>query len=222
MPRILTPADIADFRERLCNIAAQLFGEKGHDGFNMRELAKRLGVSAMTPYRYFTDKDAILAEVRARAFANFADWLQEGLAGEPALPLADAYAQFAIREQIQYRLMFDLTQREPVSGVFAEAESRARAALTAHADALLARAQLTGDAEFLGLRLWAMLHGVSSLFLAGKIGSSDLHRALSQAVSGLVENAAGQAGSAGALDARTNAALAGWRIPQAAPVMLAE
>ena len=217
MPRILTPADIADFRQRLCNVAAQLFGETGHDGFNMRELAKRLGVSAMTPYRYFADKDAILAEVRARAFANFADWLEDALARE--LPLADAYAEFAIREQIQYRLMFDLTQREAVNAAFAEAEDRLRAVMVAHAKALLARAHLTGDAELLGVTLWTMLHGVASLYLAAKIGSGDLHNVLSQSVAGWM---AGQACVATSPHAGVASALAGWRMPEAAPVMLAE
>ena len=68
MPRITTPADVTEFRNRLCEVAAQLFAEKGYEGFNMRELAGRLGISTMTPYRYFKDKEAILSEVRARAF----------------------------------------------------------------------------------------------------------------------------------------------------------
>ena len=112
MPRILTPAcDIADFRSRLCDIAACLFAEKGEEGFNMRELAKRLGVSAMTPYRYFKDKNAILAEVRARAFSRLADRLQAALADGPdAMGFARAYIQFVREEQTQYRLMYDLGQ----------------------------------------------------------------------------------------------------------------
>ena len=35
----------------------------------MRMLAAELGVSAMTPYRYFKDKDEILSAIRARALA---------------------------------------------------------------------------------------------------------------------------------------------------------
>jgi AcrR family transcriptional regulator len=42
----------------------------------MRQLAAELGVSPMTPYRYFADKDAILAAVRARAFNRHAEALE--------------------------------------------------------------------------------------------------------------------------------------------------
>src|SRR5215469_4959226 len=115
MARGLTESDVAGFRERLCETAALLFVERGRDGFNMRELASRLGVSAMTPYRYFKDKDEILAAVRARAFERFADQLEAALAG-PNLPqekgaaVGAAYVDFALKESQAYRLMFDLSQ----------------------------------------------------------------------------------------------------------------
>ena len=42
----------------------------------MRQLAAELGVSPMTPYRYFEDKDDILAAVRANGFNRFAEALE--------------------------------------------------------------------------------------------------------------------------------------------------
>ena len=77
MPRNLSPADIADFRERLCNAAERLFAEHGVEAVTMRQLADAIGVSPMTPYRYFKDKDAILAAARARAFDRHADALEQ-------------------------------------------------------------------------------------------------------------------------------------------------
>ncbi len=41
----------------------------------MRQLAAELGCSPMTPYRYFKDKDEILAAVRAAAFDRFSEAL---------------------------------------------------------------------------------------------------------------------------------------------------
>ena len=76
MPRVLTTTDLADFREKLIAAATKIFADKGREGFTMRELATELGVSAMTPYRYFKDKDEILAAVRADAFDRFADALE--------------------------------------------------------------------------------------------------------------------------------------------------
>ena len=67
MPRVLTENDIADFRERLCELATRIYVERGPENFNMRLLAAEMGVSAMTPYRYFKDKDEIVSSIRARA-----------------------------------------------------------------------------------------------------------------------------------------------------------
>ncbi len=72
MPKTLSPGDIEAFRNRLCDIAEGLFAAHGPDGVTMRQLADAMGVSSMTPYRYFEDKDAILAAVRTRAFNRFA------------------------------------------------------------------------------------------------------------------------------------------------------
>src|SRR5271170_8001574 len=112
MPRTLTESELADFRERLCDAAARLFATRGPEGFTLRELAAEVGVSPMTPYRYFKDKDDILAAVRARAFENFAAALEAALAqpGEPAergAAVASAYMRYAIEKPQCYRLMFD-------------------------------------------------------------------------------------------------------------------
>ena len=48
----------------------------GLEAVTMRQLAAELGVSPMTPYRYFGDKDDILAAVRARAFDRHAEALE--------------------------------------------------------------------------------------------------------------------------------------------------
>jgi AcrR family transcriptional regulator len=136
VPRILSESEVAGFRERLCDVAARIFIEKGRNGFNMRELAARLGVSAMTPYRYFKDKDEIFAAVRARAFSRFAGELEAALAGEAreaGEALADAYVRFALAESASYRLMFDLSQpSEQNQPELANAAARLRAAMTSH------------------------------------------------------------------------------------------
>ncbi len=185
MPRFHTPVDVAEFRNRLCDVGALLFAERGFEGFNMRELAVRLGVSSMTPYRYFKNKEAIMSEIRIRAFALFADWLEEHLSapGADDNTLIRAYAQYAIQEQAQYRLMFDLIQ--PASATLpaiAAQERRVREVLTAHMRAVMDRKLISGDPELLSLILWSVLHGVTALYLSGKLSSEDLDRSLSNAV----------------------------------------
>jgi AcrR family transcriptional regulator len=174
MPRSLTKAEVTDFRERLCDAAARLFIARGREGFTLRELAGELGVSAMTPYRYFKDKDEILAAVRARAFGNFARALEQafasaGDASARARAVRDAYIRFALDNPAAYKLMFDLSQRDEDHPELAEADRRARLTLTRHIHPLVAAGLLDGDPELLGHIFWATLHGAVMLQLAGKL-----------------------------------------------------
>ncbi|MBJ7328557.1 MAG: TetR/AcrR family transcriptional regulator C-terminal domain-containing protein [Solirubrobacteraceae bacterium] len=50
-------------REAIVDAAAELLAEGGLDALTMRRLGDRLGISAMTLYRYFDDKDALLDAV---------------------------------------------------------------------------------------------------------------------------------------------------------------
>ena len=72
MPKNLSAAEVQAFRTRLCAVAERRFVERGADGVSMRQLADELGCSPMTPYRYFKDKEEILAAVRTAAFDRFA------------------------------------------------------------------------------------------------------------------------------------------------------
>jgi AcrR family transcriptional regulator len=175
MPRTLSEPEIADFRDRLCTAAARLFAERGREGFTMRELAGAAGVSAMTPYRYFRDKDDILAAVRARAFDRFSDALEAafakpGDAAERANAAGDAYVRFAFGEPESYRLMFDLSQPdEEHYPDLVRATARARATMTQHVPGLIAEGLVEGDPETIGHVFWAVIHGAVVLQLAGKL-----------------------------------------------------
>ena len=115
MPRVLTETDVADFRDRLCEAAERLFAEKGPDAVTMRQLSAELGVSPMTPYRYFEDKDDILAAVRTSGFTRFAEALEAARAvGTDARSrgeaVGEAYVRFALEHPHSYKLMFDLNR----------------------------------------------------------------------------------------------------------------
>lgn len=175
MPRVLTEIDISGFREKLCALATKLYVERGPENFNMRLLASEMGVSAMTPYRYFRDKDEILSLIRARALSRLADQLERALAGPGTLPdrsaaMGRAYVRFALDEPTCYRLIFDLAGPEGLAAPeMVEAEARARAALTDHMRMMVDHGYYKGDPELIGHVFWAGLHGLVVLHLAGKL-----------------------------------------------------
>jgi len=145
----------------------------------MRELAHRMGVSSMTPYRYFKDKGAIMSEVRARSFKRFADWLETHLSTPDVdeTTLGRAYLRYAIQEQDQYRLMFGFVQpADSILPTQVAQEQRVRNLLAAHLRVLASRKLIGGDPETLGDILWSVLHGAVTLHLANKLSKQEFDR----------------------------------------------
>lgn len=175
MPRVLSESDVADFRERLCAAAERLFAEKGPDAVTMRQLASALGVSPMTPYRYFRDKDDILAAVRTNGFNRFAEALEKARDGARSprakgAAVGEAYIDFAFEHPHTYKLMFDLNQ--PTGGAYpelVEAAGRAHETMTAWVKDLVTGGDLQGDADEIGTMYWAATHGAIVLEMSGKL-----------------------------------------------------
>jgi AcrR family transcriptional regulator len=184
----LSKEDVADFRERLCEAAERLFAERGPEAVTMRQLATELGVSPMTPYRYFADKDDILAAVRAQGYDRFAQALEAAAAQtsdpvERSRLMGQSYLDFALAHPHTYKLMFDLNQ--PDEQRFPElvaASARARETMRANARGMLDAGLIEGDLDTVAHAFWAAIHGVVVLQLAGKLAHID-YRTLLSAVS---------------------------------------
>ena len=191
MPRVLSDTDVADFRERLCAAAERLFAERGPDAVTMRQLASELGVSPMTPYRYFEDKDDILAAVRANGFTRFAEALEtarDKARGPPSIGAAvgEAYVAFALEHPHAYKLMFDFNQ--PHAEKYPElvaAGQRAQKTMTGYVEDAFKEGLMQGDPQQIGLMFWAAIHGAVILDLAGMLppgGSRQVFTALHAAL----------------------------------------
>jgi len=177
VPRLsLSQDEIDAFRRRAADAAIGLFARDGYAAVTMRSVADALGVSPMTPYRYLAGKEALFGLVRAEAFRRFADRLEAALAKAGRDPttrvdrLARAYVDFALEQPDAYRIMFELSQPDPIGVDELATESR-RAFRILHrtvTEAVEADA-LDGDPLTLAHLLWASTHGLVSLHLAGKL-----------------------------------------------------
>jgi AcrR family transcriptional regulator len=187
MPRTLSPADVETFRARLCDVAEKLFAAHGPDGVTMREMTDALGVSSMTPYRYFKDKDAILADVRTRAFNRFAAAMES--ARKATMPQSDnPYVEFALANPAAYRLMFDVSQ--PTFAEYPDlvkAMDRARLTMGGGLRELAATGRFKGDLELAAYVYWSAMHGAVMLELAGLLqgGKLDARKIAKPAVEAL-------------------------------------
>lgn len=197
VPRNLSAVEVEGFRARLCAVVQQRFAKQGPDAVTMRQLADALGCSPMTPYRYFRDKDEILAAVRAAAFDRFATAMEEaakttrGDLRASSQAVGEAYVRFAFREPEAYRLMFDLSQ--PNQNRYPElvrASARARRTMSACFEALVAAGIFAGDPQLLGYVFWATMHGLIVLHFAGKLPEKPDFRTLQREARRLLVNGA--------------------------------
>ena len=176
MPRAaLTQKEIDEFRRRAVSVCTRLFADHGPDNVSMRAIASELGVSAMTPYRYFENRDHLFAMVRADAFRRFADQQAEAfeMGGTPIQVLSQlgkAYKEFALDEPDAYRIMFEL--REKPDGEYPEVDreaARGFSFLRRAAEQAVDAGVFNGDPLTIAHVKWATIHGIISLHLAGKL-----------------------------------------------------
>jgi AcrR family transcriptional regulator len=164
-----------NLKEALLRAALELIAQKGPAGFTFAEAARWAGVSPAAPYRHFRDRDELLASVALRGFQQFEAVLAR--AWDDGRPdtftafdrLGKAYLQFARTEQAYYSAMFEAGIPLATSPELREAGDRAFAVLRAAAEKLCAHvpAKSRPPVLMVALHIWAMAHGIASLFGRG-------------------------------------------------------
>jgi AcrR family transcriptional regulator len=164
-----------NLKEALVRAALELIAQKGPAGFTFAEAARWAGVSPAAPYRHFRDRDDLLANVALRGFEQFEMALARAWDdGRPdALTALDrmgkAYLAFARAEPAYYSAMFESGVPPGSTPKLREAGDRAFAVLRGAAETLCAQMPPQGrpPALMVALHIWAISHGVASLFGRG-------------------------------------------------------
>ena len=161
-----------NLREALIRAALNLIAEKGPAGFTFADAARSAGVSSAAPYRHFRDRQALLADVARRGFELFEERLSRAWnEGRPDPFVAfenvgRAYLAFAREEPAFYSAMFEAGLPFDGDPDLREAADRAFAVLRRAADAFCTRlpSERRPPALMMSLHLWALAHGIASLF----------------------------------------------------------
>jgi AcrR family transcriptional regulator len=164
-----------NLKEALLRAALELIAQKGPAGFTFAEAARWAGVSPAAPYRHFRDRDELLASIALRGFSQFEAALARAWdAGRPDVFIAldrlgKAYLGFARSEPAYYSAMFEAGIPLATNPELREAGDRAFAVLREAAEKLCAYtpARNRPPALMVALHIWAMSHGVASLFGRG-------------------------------------------------------
>jgi len=171
-----------NLKEALLRAALELIAQKGPAGFTFAEAARWAGVSPAAPYRHFRDRDELLTSVALRGFSQFEAALAKAWdSGRPDLfaafdRLGTAYLEFARTEPAYYSAMFEAGIPPAANPELREAGDRAFAVLREAAEKLCASvpAQARPPALMVALHIWAMSHGIASLFGRGDAAARTL------------------------------------------------
>jgi AcrR family transcriptional regulator len=192
MRPVLTDEEVAQSRAEVCRVAEVLFARHGVEGVTMREIAAELGWSSTTAYRYFRNKEEILAAVRAAAFNRFCDVIETATrsSADPrksARNVGQAYLGFALENPDAYRMMFDVSHADVTGNLeLAAAIARSLRTMEAYVTPLVEAGILQGDPKALGQMLWAAAHGLVMLRLSGIVaGDAELRKLHEQTMSAL-------------------------------------
>lgn len=161
-----------NLREALVGAALALIAEKGVLGFTFAEAARLAGVSSAAPYRHFRDRDALLAHIAERGFRQFETVLDRAWNGGRPNPfsafemMGRAYLAFAREEPSYYAAMFDAGLSLETHLELRTASDDAFAVLRRASEMLSAELprQTRPPALMMSLHVWAMSHGIASLF----------------------------------------------------------
>jgi len=164
-----------NLKEALVRAALELIAQKGPAGFTFAEAARWAGVSPAAPYRHFRDRDELLTDVARRGFDQFEASLARAWdEGRPDPSTAfdrmgRAYLQFAKSEPAYYSAMFEAGIPPDSSPDLRDAAERAFAVLRHATERLVATmpAQNRPPVLMMALHIWALSHGIASLFGRG-------------------------------------------------------
>lgn len=162
-----------NLRRTILDASLDLIAAEGLEGFSMREVARRAGVSHQAPYHHFPDREAIMAAIVAEGFQRLRDDSIAAIEGESdpyarMQAMGRAYIRFALHNPAHFKLMFRSEH------VREDRHDDARAGAQSAYDVLL---QLAGHVaaksrqrtELVVLTAWSMVHGLATLMLEGKL-----------------------------------------------------
>jgi AcrR family transcriptional regulator len=159
-------------RAALIDATEALLAEKGAEGFSLREVARRAGVSPAAPAHHFGDAAGLLTAVATLGFEGLTQALEAGNARGGADPRAAlreqgiGYVRFAMQHPGRFRLMFRQGQLRDDP----ELQSHGIASFEVLARGVQRAAGHGGNQEQAVVALWSLVHGYANLAIAGKFG----------------------------------------------------
>jgi AcrR family transcriptional regulator len=158
-----------NLRSALLRAARDLLEERGPSALALREIARRVGVSAPSAYHHFPSLDAIAVGLAEQGAAEMAACLKVPPDGSKSLLLRTgaAYVAFARANPALYRLMFGEGFSIASKSGQAVRDLRQRSYETIRM--ALAGRMPEAELPIAGLFLWSVVHGLALLMIDGQV-----------------------------------------------------
>ncbi|MFB0627108.1 TetR/AcrR family transcriptional regulator [Streptomyces sp. AB3(2024)] len=171
-------------KERLVECATEMLATRPRESLTVRAVAAAAEASTTAVYSLFGGKDGLVAAVRDRAVAGlFRDLSAVQTSADPLADLyalAVAYRRWGREHRHLYTVLFGGVQSfDPSGDVGASDPIRP---LIAAIDRALAASVLVGEATSIALSIWATLHGLVTLELAGALDAVTSEAAFRSAI----------------------------------------
>lgn len=176
-----------NLRQALLDAARELASEIGVDGFTLREVARRAGVSHAAPYHHFSDKATLVQALATTAFEQLTKAMLEAKLqhSEPLAALRATgmgYIKFALGFPTEFRFMFRRNlgiSSQPNASQSDQLQQVSSAAYQVLLDAILECQQAglltANDPQVMAMSAWSIVHGLSSIILDGPVGTHHLN-----------------------------------------------
>ena len=168
-----------NLRQALLEEGLRLLEENPDGEFSLRELARRVGVSANSSYRHFHNKSDLMIALALEGMQRFgqdqAEAWQNAQGNGKARFLATgcAYVRFARRNPALFRLMFGRFVAENSNAALCAARQANFMSLKLGVAAALEVPVDSPRVEHGADSAWAVVHGLSHLILEGVITGSE-------------------------------------------------
>lgn len=159
-----------NLRNTLLRAARDLLEERGPSSLGLREIARRVGVSAPSAYHHFPSLDAIAVGLAEQGAAEMAEALRVLPDGNQSLLLRTgaAYVAFARANPALYRLMFG--EGFPIASKSGQAVRDLRLRSYEAIRTALAKRMPESELPIAALFLWSVVHGLALLMIDGQVG----------------------------------------------------
>lgn len=160
-----------DLRAALIEAGLVLLEERSAHDLSLREVARRVGVSATSVYRHFPDKDALMAALAREGLAKLAaaqraasDAAGGGTKGFNAT--GAAYVRFALANPALFRMIF---AHPAPAGLLTDPIEHGDDAMAMLRESAAAVAPAGMDPRVFALQCWSIAHGLAMLMLDGQV-----------------------------------------------------